>query len=70
MPSPSSASSRSDGSAGAPETYQAWCDRLLDRGLAFVLPSSRVDDETVMRFCFVNPRTTIDDVDLILGTMD
>lgn len=50
-------------------TYQAWCDRLLDRGLAFVLPST-VDDETVMRFCFVNPRTTIDDVDLILGTMD
>ena len=48
--------------------YERWSEQLLRRGLAFVLPSS-VDGETVMRFCFVNPRTTIDDVELILGTM-
>ena len=52
-----------------PDAYQAWSDRLLDRGLAFILPST-VDGETVMRFCFVNPRTTIEDVDLILGSID
>lgn len=49
--------------------YDAWSKRLLKRGLAFVLPSA-VDGETVMRFCFVNPRTTLADVELILGTMD
>ena len=51
------------------EQYQAWSDRILQRGLAFVLPST-VDGEPLLRLCFVNPRTTIDDVHLILGSLD
>ena len=51
------------------EQYQAWSDRILQRGLAFVLPSN-VDGEPLLRLCFVNPRTTIEDVHLILGSLD
>ena len=50
------------------DQYQEWSDRVLRRGLAFVTPSA-VDGETVLRFCFVNPLTTGDDVDLILSTL-
>jgi glutamate/tyrosine decarboxylase-like PLP-dependent enzyme len=48
--------------------YRAWSDRLLAEGIAFVLPTL-VNGEPALRFCFVNPRTTIDDVDLILETL-
>ena len=53
----------------SPEQYQDWSDRLLRRGLAFVTPSA-VDGETVLRFCFINPLTTRDDIHLILATLD
>ena len=46
----------------------AWSDRLLDEGLAFVVPTSW-QGETVLRFCFVNPRTTVDDVAAILASL-
>jgi glutamate/tyrosine decarboxylase-like PLP-dependent enzyme len=46
-----------------------WSERLLNRGLAFVAPTE-VDGETALRLCFVNPRTSIGDVELILGTLD
>ncbi|MGI9606840.1 MAG: pyridoxal phosphate-dependent decarboxylase family protein [Acidimicrobiales bacterium] len=52
-----------------PDDYNTWSDRILRRGLAFVTPT-KVDGETVLRFCFVNPRTTVDDIDLILSTLD
>lgn len=52
----------------APAQYHEWSERLLRRGLAFVTPT-KFDEETVLRFCFVNPRTTMDDVDLILSTL-
>jgi glutamate/tyrosine decarboxylase-like PLP-dependent enzyme len=48
--------------------YQAWSDRLLEAQVAFVVPSS-FDGETVLRFCFVHPRTTVDDVRAILATL-
>jgi L-2,4-diaminobutyrate decarboxylase len=48
--------------------YYAWSDRTLDEGLAFVVPTSW-QGETVLRFCFVNPRTTPEDVLAILGSM-
>jgi L-2,4-diaminobutyrate decarboxylase len=51
-----------------PEDYQAWSDRLLADGFALVLPT-RHGDETVTRFAFVNPRTTMDDVRAILDSM-
>jgi glutamate/tyrosine decarboxylase-like PLP-dependent enzyme len=49
--------------------YVEWSDRLLREQVAFVLPSSW-REEPVARFCFVNPRTTIEDVRAILHTMD
>lgn len=49
--------------------YDEWSDRLLRRGLAFVTPT-KVDDEPALRFCFVNPRTSRDDVELVLSTLD
>jgi len=51
-----------------PSAYQEWSDRLLRQGLAFVTPT-KVDGETVLRFCFINPRTTIGHVELILSTL-
>ncbi len=48
--------------------YTAWCDRLLLEGIAFCLPTTW-EDERVMRFCFVNPRTTAGDVTALLDSM-
>jgi glutamate/tyrosine decarboxylase-like PLP-dependent enzyme len=52
----------------SPDDYQRWSDRALDSGLALVEPTVH-DTETVFRLCFVNPTTTIDDVDVILDAM-
>lgn len=51
-----------------PEQYQAWSHRLLTEGTAFVTPSKH-EGETVLRFCIVNPRTTVADIELILETL-
>jgi L-2,4-diaminobutyrate decarboxylase len=48
--------------------YYAWSDRTLDDGLAFVVPTSW-RGETILRFCFVNPRTTVADVQAILDSL-
>jgi len=48
--------------------YQEWSDRLLRQGLAFVTPT-KLDGETVLRFCFINPRTTPHHIELILSTL-
>jgi glutamate/tyrosine decarboxylase-like PLP-dependent enzyme len=48
--------------------YSAWCERLLADGVAFLVPTAW-HGERMMRFCFVNPRTRIDDVRAILDTM-
>ena len=37
----------------------------MHEGTAFVVPS-RHDGEPVYRFCFVNPRTTHTDIDIII----
>jgi len=52
----------------SPADYQRWSDQALADGLAFVTPTTWAD-ETVLRFCFVNPLTTIEDVRLILDSM-
>jgi glutamate/tyrosine decarboxylase-like PLP-dependent enzyme len=49
--------------------YVAWSDRMLRDQVAFCLPSTW-KDERVMRFCFVNPRTTLDEVAALLDTME
>ena len=43
-------------------------DGSLDAQVAFVQPTSW-NGEKVGRLCFVNPRTTIDHVHAVLGTM-
>lgn len=48
--------------------YQAWSARLLAEGVAFVVPTIH-RGETVLRFCFVNPRMTVQDVELILDSL-
>ena len=48
--------------------YDTWSDMLLAKGTAFVVPS-RWQGEPVLRLCFVNPRTTVADVELILATL-
>ena len=48
--------------------YQAWTEATMDDGTAFVVPS-RHDGKPVFRFCFVNPRTTVADIDLIIDTL-
>ncbi len=48
--------------------YQAWSDRELADGRAFVVPTSW-QGETVLRFCIVNPRTTIEDIASIVESL-
>ena len=47
------------------QQYQDWSETVMHEGTAFVVPS-RHDGEPVYRFCFVNPRTTHDDIDTII----
>ena len=48
--------------------YQAWSDRMLASGEAFVVPTAW-DGETVLRICVVNPRTTIDDIAFLVDSL-
>jgi glutamate/tyrosine decarboxylase-like PLP-dependent enzyme len=48
--------------------YHAWSERLLDDGVAFVVPTIWAG-ETVVRCCFVNPRTTLEDVQAIVDSL-
>jgi glutamate/tyrosine decarboxylase-like PLP-dependent enzyme len=53
----------------SPDDYRRWSDGQLYSGQSFVVPSSW-NGETVLRFCIVNPRTTIDDITAILDSLD
>jgi L-2,4-diaminobutyrate decarboxylase len=48
--------------------YQAWSDKALLSGDAFVVPTAW-NGETVLRFCFVNPLTTVAQVGEILDSL-
>jgi L-2,4-diaminobutyrate decarboxylase len=50
------------------EQYESWSNRLLKEQIAFVTPSTH-RGEPILRFAIVNPRTTIEDIDLILATL-
>jgi glutamate/tyrosine decarboxylase-like PLP-dependent enzyme len=50
------------------QQYQAWSDRLLDAGIAFVTPTGW-QGETLLRICVVNPRTTVDDIALLVDSL-
>jgi glutamate/tyrosine decarboxylase-like PLP-dependent enzyme len=47
--------------------YEAWWRRILEEQIAFVQPTSW-KGEKVARLCFINPRTTIDHVRMILDS--
>ena len=51
-----------------PEQYQMWSDSVLERGIAFVVPSTW-RGETVLRMCIVNPRTTLAGLSRIFDTL-
>ena len=52
----------------APADYQAWSDHQLRAGESFVVPTAW-RGETVLRFCFVHPRTTVEQVGEILDSL-
>jgi L-2,4-diaminobutyrate decarboxylase len=52
----------------APADYDAWAIRLRESGTAFVLPTTHAG-ETVARLALVNPRTTLEDVRMVLDAM-
>jgi len=51
-----------------PGDYGRWAADLRAAGTAFVLPT-RHEGETIARLVIVNPRTTVDDVRLVLDSM-
>ena len=53
----------------SPVQYRAWSDRLLHDGTAFVTPTGWAG-ETVLRYCVVNPRTTVADIQLIVDSLE
>jgi L-2,4-diaminobutyrate decarboxylase len=52
-----------------PDQYQAWSDRLLGEGTAFVVPTGW-NGETVLRIAVVNPRTTVADIQLLVDSLE
>ena len=56
----------------SPEQYRAWTNRNHKSGFALVAPThwkQGESQETVSRFCFINPDTTEQDIKDILATM-
>ena len=51
-----------------PDEYQQWSEHAMNEGLAFVTPS-RLDGKPIYRFCFVNPRTTTDEIAEIIESL-
>jgi glutamate/tyrosine decarboxylase-like PLP-dependent enzyme len=51
-----------------PEQYAAWSDEQLREQRSFVVPTSW-DGETVLRYCVVNPTTTVDDLADIIESL-
>jgi glutamate/tyrosine decarboxylase-like PLP-dependent enzyme len=55
-----------------PSDYTSWTYKNHKEGLALVTPTKwRTEDgmETVLRFCFINPDTKAEDIELILNTL-
>ena len=48
--------------------YEAWSFEALRSGLGMIMPTRHLG-EMVLRFCFINPLTTRDDVDLVLADL-
>jgi glutamate/tyrosine decarboxylase-like PLP-dependent enzyme len=48
--------------------YQAWSDRMLDEGTAFVTPTSW-NGEVLLRLCIINPLTSVEDLRIIVDSL-
>ena len=48
--------------------YKQWSDMQLEQGASFVTPTKH-KNETVLRFCIVNPRTTMAHIEEILASL-
>jgi glutamate/tyrosine decarboxylase-like PLP-dependent enzyme len=55
-------------SGWTPQDYQSWSDAQLESGDSFVVPTTW-RGETVLRFCIVNPLTTVGDIAAILSSL-
>ena len=55
-------------SGWGPDDYQAWSDKMLADQIAFLTPTGW-HGETVLRYCVVNPLTTVADIALILESL-
>jgi L-2,4-diaminobutyrate decarboxylase len=51
-----------------PTQYQQWADDLLEKQIGFIPPSKHAG-ESILRFAFVNPWTSMEDVQIILETL-
>jgi glutamate/tyrosine decarboxylase-like PLP-dependent enzyme len=51
-----------------PDEYRGWSERALEEGITLTVPTTH-RGETVLRWCFVNPRTTADDVRAIIDSL-
>ena len=52
-----------------PEDYREWTYKNHREGVALVTPT-KWKGESISRFCFINPETTEEDIDIILETME
>jgi len=52
----------------SPQQYQQWADDLLEKQIGFIPPSKHAG-ESILRFAFVNPWTSMEDVQMILETL-
>ncbi|CAN2235351.1 pyridoxal phosphate-dependent decarboxylase family protein [Candidatus Planktophila dulcis] len=52
----------------SPAQYQEWSDALLEKQIGFIPPSKHAG-ESILRFAFVNPWTSMDDVQMILDAL-
>ena len=52
----------------SPAQYQQWSDALLEKQIGFIPPSKHAG-KSILRFAFVNPWTSMDDVQMILDTL-
>ena len=50
------------------DDYKQWSDQQLEQGDSFVTPT-KYKGETVLRFCIVNPRTTVTHIEEILASL-
>ncbi len=48
--------------------YAEWSRRMLDDGVALVVPSN-FEGETILRICVVNPRTSVEDLQVVIDSL-